>query len=158
MWDLTKRKSLRTTSVLSKVEPEPDLSTGSDQKVPAPTDSGSATLVTGCIFLLKELAKGEKNLLDGKISTGTGCGASLKPPSTSTESPPCLYLSYPGRRWSGRRAAWRNWADCCKSLQPSGLSPSSQASLEYRPSRLVPQCPGSSGKFHLCETLLFLVE
>ena len=36
MWELTKRISLRTLSVLSKVEPEPDLSTGSDQKVPAP--------------------------------------------------------------------------------------------------------------------------
>ena len=38
MWELTKRISLRTLSVLSKVEPEPDLHTGSgfDQKVPAP--------------------------------------------------------------------------------------------------------------------------
>ena len=36
MWELTKRISLRTSSVLSKVEPEPDLNTGSDQKVPAP--------------------------------------------------------------------------------------------------------------------------
>ena len=46
MWELTKRISLRTSSVLSKVEPEPDLYTGSgsDHKVPAPT--GSATLVT----------------------------------------------------------------------------------------------------------------
>ena len=37
MWELIKRISLRTWSVLSKVEPEPDLYTGSDQKVPAPT-------------------------------------------------------------------------------------------------------------------------
>ena len=36
MWELTKRISLRILSVLSKVEPEPDLYTGSDQKVPAP--------------------------------------------------------------------------------------------------------------------------
>ena len=38
MWELTKRMSLRTSSVLSKVEPEPDLLTGSgsDQKVPTP--------------------------------------------------------------------------------------------------------------------------
>ena len=38
MWELTKRISLRTLSVLSKVEPEPDLSTGSGsgQKVPTP--------------------------------------------------------------------------------------------------------------------------
>ena len=37
MWELTKRISLRISSVLSKVEPEPDLNTGygSDQKVPA---------------------------------------------------------------------------------------------------------------------------
>ena len=32
MWELTKRISLRISSVLSKVEPEP----GDDQKVPAP--------------------------------------------------------------------------------------------------------------------------
>ena len=46
MWELTKRISLRTSFVLSKVETEPDLKTGSgsDQKVPAPTSSGSATL------------------------------------------------------------------------------------------------------------------
>ena len=37
MWELTKRISLRTSSVLSKVEPEPDLNTGSDQKVPVAT-------------------------------------------------------------------------------------------------------------------------
>ena len=37
----------RICSVLSKVEPEPDLYTGSgsDEKVPAPTGSGSATLL-----------------------------------------------------------------------------------------------------------------
>ena len=40
----TKRISFRISSILSKVEPEPDLHTGSDQKVPAPTGSGSATL------------------------------------------------------------------------------------------------------------------
>ena len=40
----TERISFRISSVLSKVEPEPDLHTGSDQKVPAPTGSGSATL------------------------------------------------------------------------------------------------------------------
>ena len=47
MWELTKRISLRILSVLSKVEPKPDLYTGSgsDQKVPAPTGSGSATLL-----------------------------------------------------------------------------------------------------------------
>ena len=43
MWKLTKRISLRTSSVLPKVEPEPDLYTGSFQKVP--TGSGSATLL-----------------------------------------------------------------------------------------------------------------
>ena len=32
----TERISFRISSVLSKVEPEPDLHTGSDQKVPAP--------------------------------------------------------------------------------------------------------------------------
>ena len=37
MWELAKRISLRTSSVLSKVEPEPDLNTGSDQKVPVAT-------------------------------------------------------------------------------------------------------------------------
>ena len=38
MLELTKRISFRISSVLSKVEPEPDLHTGygSDQKVPAP--------------------------------------------------------------------------------------------------------------------------
>ena len=46
MWELTKRITLRISSVLSMVKPEPDLCTGSssDQKVPAPTGSGSATL------------------------------------------------------------------------------------------------------------------
>ena len=39
----TNEESLRISSVLSKVEP--DLSTGSDQKVPVPIGSGSATLV-----------------------------------------------------------------------------------------------------------------
>ena len=38
--------SFKISSVLSKVEPEPNLHTGSgsDQKVPAPTGSGSTTL------------------------------------------------------------------------------------------------------------------
>ena len=36
MWELTKRISLRIFSFLSKVEPEPDLYSCSDQKVPAP--------------------------------------------------------------------------------------------------------------------------
>ena len=36
MWELTKRISLRISSVLSEMEPEPDLYTGSDQKIPAP--------------------------------------------------------------------------------------------------------------------------
>ena len=40
----TERISFRISSVLSKVEPEPDLHTSSDQKVPAPTGSGSTTL------------------------------------------------------------------------------------------------------------------
>ena len=35
MWELTKRISLWISSVLSSVEPEPDLCTASDQKVPA---------------------------------------------------------------------------------------------------------------------------
>ena len=47
MWKLTKRISLRTSSVLCKVEPEPVLYTGSGQKVPAPNGSGSATLSSG---------------------------------------------------------------------------------------------------------------
>ena len=51
VWKLTKRISLRTSSVLSKVEPEPDLYTGSgsDQKVPAPTGFSSVTLSSCCI-------------------------------------------------------------------------------------------------------------
>ena len=36
MLEQTERISFRMSSVLSKVEPEPDLHTGSDQKVPAP--------------------------------------------------------------------------------------------------------------------------
>ena len=38
MWELTKRISLRISSVLSMVEPEPDLrnSSGSEKKVPVP--------------------------------------------------------------------------------------------------------------------------
>ena len=46
MWELTKRIQLKTSSALSEVEPEPELYTGSgsDQKVLAPTGSGSATL------------------------------------------------------------------------------------------------------------------
>ena len=35
MLEQTKKISFRISSVLSKVEPEPDLHTGSDQKVPA---------------------------------------------------------------------------------------------------------------------------
>ena len=46
MLEQMKRISFRISSVLSKMEPEPDLYTGSssDQKVPAPAGSGSATL------------------------------------------------------------------------------------------------------------------
>ena len=46
MWELTKRISLRILSVFLRWirSQEPDLYTGSDQKVPAPTGSGSATL------------------------------------------------------------------------------------------------------------------
>ena len=48
MCELKKRISLSSIlSVLSIVEPEPDLWTGSAQKVPALTGSGSATLPTG---------------------------------------------------------------------------------------------------------------
>ena len=53
MLERTERISFRIFSVLSKVEPEPDLHTGSDQKVPAPTSSGFATLVgmhNNCTF------------------------------------------------------------------------------------------------------------
>ena len=48
----TKRISFRISSVLSKVEPETDLHTGSgsDKRVPAPTGSGSATLRTTAAF------------------------------------------------------------------------------------------------------------
>ena len=49
MWELSKRISLRSSSVLSKVEPEPDLYTGSDQNAPAPT--GSATVVIVIVIL-----------------------------------------------------------------------------------------------------------
>ena len=45
MLEQTKRISFGISSVLYKVEPEPDLYTGSGQKVPAPTGFGSATLV-----------------------------------------------------------------------------------------------------------------
>ena len=49
MLEQTKRISFRISYVLSKVEPsqelEPDLHTGSNQEVPAPTGSGSATLL-----------------------------------------------------------------------------------------------------------------
>ena len=44
MWKLTKSISLRILSVLSKVEPEPDLFTGSGWLRPKSTGSGSATL------------------------------------------------------------------------------------------------------------------
>ena len=49
MLEQTKRISFRISSVLSKMEPEPDLYTGSDQKVTAPAGSGSATLDTGTL-------------------------------------------------------------------------------------------------------------
>ena len=39
MLEQMKRISIRISSVLSKVEPEPDLPTGSDQKVPVPAPS-----------------------------------------------------------------------------------------------------------------------
>ena len=50
MWELTKRISLRTSSVFSKVEPEPDLHTGFDQKVPALQDCNTVK-ITGNSFL-----------------------------------------------------------------------------------------------------------
>ena len=50
MWELTKRILLRISSVLSQGEPEPDLYSGSDKKVPAPTGSGSATLYKCILF------------------------------------------------------------------------------------------------------------
>ena len=43
MLEQTKRISFRNSSVLSKVEQEPDLHTGSGQKAPAPTGSGSSS-------------------------------------------------------------------------------------------------------------------
>ena len=46
MLEQTKRKSFRISSVLSKVEPDLHTGSGSDQKVPAPTGSGSAILVS----------------------------------------------------------------------------------------------------------------
>ena len=47
MWESVTKISSTILSVLSKAEPgaKVDLNTGSDQKVPAPTGSGSATLV-----------------------------------------------------------------------------------------------------------------
>ena len=53
MWEITKRISLRTWSVLFKVEPEPDLFTGfgSDQKVPAPTSSAALSVLEIKYFL-----------------------------------------------------------------------------------------------------------
>ena len=63
MLERTKRISFRISFVSSKVEPEPDLHTGSDsgsdQKVPAPTGSGSATVATSLttFFKLQYLAE-----------------------------------------------------------------------------------------------------
>ena len=46
MLEQTKRLSFRISSVLSKVDPTPDLHTGSDQKVPAPQHcSGEQTII-----------------------------------------------------------------------------------------------------------------
>ena len=61
MWELTKRipVSLRTSSVLSKVEPEADLNTGygSDQKVPAPAPQHWLGLIF-CRFRLMVILSG----------------------------------------------------------------------------------------------------
>ena len=46
----TKKISFRIFSVLCKMAQELDLHTGSDQKVPAPTGSGSATLPPGSLY------------------------------------------------------------------------------------------------------------
>ena len=45
MLEQTKKISFRMSSVLSKGEMEPDFHTGSDQKIPGPTGSRSATLI-----------------------------------------------------------------------------------------------------------------
>ena len=54
MLEKMKRISFRMSSVLSKVEPEPepDLHPGSDQKVPAPTGKGFATLAVSYIQII----------------------------------------------------------------------------------------------------------
>ena len=60
------RISFRISSVLSKVEPEPDLHTGSgsDENVPAPTVFGSATLA---LYLLREALGVSGKILDMAI-------------------------------------------------------------------------------------------
>ena len=52
MLEKMKRISFRMSSVLSKVEPEPGLHPGSDQKVPAPTGKGFATLAVSYIQII----------------------------------------------------------------------------------------------------------
>ena len=51
MLEQTKRKSFRISSVLSKVEPDLHTGSGSDQKVPAPTGSGSTTQLASDVSL-----------------------------------------------------------------------------------------------------------
>ena len=51
MLEQTERISFRNSSVLSKVELEPEAGSGSYQKVPVPTGPGSATLKKTAISL-----------------------------------------------------------------------------------------------------------
>ena len=52
MLEQTERISLRTSTVVSKVEPDLHTGSGSDQNVPAPTGSGSATLVIVIVIVI----------------------------------------------------------------------------------------------------------
>ena len=70
MFERTKGKSFRFSSVSSEVESEPDFPTGSNPKVPAPT--GPATLVLEIFTLFK------KGIHPGLVSSGIFAGTEKK--------------------------------------------------------------------------------
>ena len=74
MSELTKRISLKISSVLSKVEPEPDLYTGSEQKVPAPApqhySSISICLIPLCLNIKYWQRNTHFNVIYYKVCSG----------------------------------------------------------------------------------------
>ena len=122
MFERTKGKSFRFSSVSSVVELKPDFPTGSNPKVPAQT--GPATLVLTIFTLFKKGTGIHPGLVSSGIVAGTEKKEThfvrtLPTPKICVVLGTALSWSASWRPWLGRRRIWpRGWTSSGTSSRP----------------------------------------